>query len=577
MDMFHRHSRGKKRPWRKSKSKYHSGVRLIAFLLCLSMLTGTLPALAQTNADEEKLSAIVNFDSITLHYADSGGQPGEVVQDGALIEKDTELALRYTYSITGEQCESIQAGTSYYLDVSPHLKLPTNLNAELTLTDTTTQEDGTSVETKIKFGTLHADGSRAWVTFLPDTAGTGTVLSEYGGIENAYFYLDCNRAENIPDSETPIDGKGNLYAMKFENIGELHFGYAEKEPVKAKAQISKGGSLTDKTITWTINYTPWQNPGGSDPVTLGTPFELRDTIDTSQHSYVEGSVKIDGQPVTAVTSRDAVPLNAKTYVLVEPSADGAATLLTFGGTKFNAGQATRGEPAAPLKITYQTSINDDLLLPGSTGGTNGKRVTNTADLFAKKDGVFSSLSISSGSTVTIPQPTWVTKTGKTTRDYLDSGEPNGSHTKWTVTFQPSGFSFTEENNLTLHDRLPGGSTLVEASVKVDGAPATVNTGEDGAFTISGIETDNKPVSITYTTRVPEEMYDSGTNLGSNVAWFTFDHGDFSYSTPEAKTPVGSGDGSGTPGTATIVKTNSGYNAANCTIDWTVKINLIRHT
>lgn len=57
-----------------------------------------------------------------------------------------------------------------------------------------------------------------------------------------------------------------------------------------------------------------------------------------------------------------------TYVIVETPADSGNTALTFGVTKCNAGQATQGNPATPLTITYQTSINDDLLLPGDTGG-----------------------------------------------------------------------------------------------------------------------------------------------------------------------------------------------------------------
>ena len=83
---------------------------------------------------------------------------------------------------------------------------------------------------------------------------------------------------------------------------------------------------------------------------------------------------------------------------------------------------------------------------------------------------------------------------------------------------------------------------------------------------------SQPVTITYQTHVPEEMYDSGTSLGSNAAWFTFDDKGASRSTPVTELPVGSGDGSGTPGTATLVKSNSGYDAAHRTIEWTVKIN-----
>ena len=558
MNMFHHHSRGGKRPEQKSKSQHNAGVRLAAFFLCLSMLTGFLPTLAQEAGAGEKLSSIVTFDSITLHYADNG-KPGEAVADSALIKRDAQLVLRYTYKITADQCSRIQAGTNYYLDVSPHLELP-HLESGSPLTIET--EDGKQEQ----FGSIYADGNRAWVTFDEKQDQSGTILSDYDGLENAFFYLNCGRAGDIPADETPIDGSSNLFAMKFENNTQLKFGYAENEPVSAKAKIEKGGSLTDKIITWTINYTPWQNPTEDDDITLDTPFELRDTIDTSLHSFVDGSVTIEGTSVGASASRDDIPADAETYVLVEPSEDGTRTLLTFGGTKLSAGQATEGNPATPLIITYQTSIRDDLLLPGGTGG---KKVTNAADLFAGKGGEFNSLNISSSDTVTVSQPTWVTKTGNTTRN-----PGNGSTTDWTVTFRPNGFDFAAENNLTFHDQLPNGSTLVDGSAKVDGTPVTATAGANNDFTISPITTtaDGQPVTITYQSHVREDMYDNGTSLGSNIAWFTFRYGDQDYTTPQAEKDVGSGDGSGTPGTATLVKANGGYHESDRTIEWTVTIN-----
>lgn len=276
MSIFCHYNRGGKRFQRKSKSENNLGIRLAALLLCLSMLTGFLPALALAANNEGKLSDIVNFDNITLHYAGAGGQPeGTAIQNGALIEKDKKLVLHYTYAITEEQCKQITTGTDYYLDVSPHLSLP-DLKGGSELTIET--DDG-----PVPFGKIYSDGKRAWVTFDAKSDGSGTVLSEYGELNNAFFYLNCNRAGAVPAGESPIEGNSNLYAMKFENVSELRFGYAENEPVSAKAQINKGGKLQDKTIIWTIDYTPWQNPDASDPVTLDTPFELRDTIFTSLH------------------------------------------------------------------------------------------------------------------------------------------------------------------------------------------------------------------------------------------------------------------------------------------------------
>lgn len=559
MGIFYRRNRGGKRLQQKSKSERAPGTRLATLLLCLVMVMSFCPTLARAADAGEKLSGIVTFESITLHYAGSDGKPeGDAISDGVLLKHDNNLALRYTYTITEDQCNQITAGTNYYLEVSPHLVLPIlDSGSPLTVVET----EG---EPGRKFGSIYADGNRAWVIFDANSDGNGTVLSEYGELQGAFFFLNCSRAGQPPDSEPPLEGYSNLYGMKFENNEQITFGYAENEPISARAQISKTGGLQDKTITWSIDYTPWQNPSDGDPVGPDTPFELWDTIDTSLHSYIEGSIEIDGQTVAAYTSRDEVQGSEEMYAIAETPAAGGNTTLTFGGTRFNAGEATQGDPATPLKISYQTAINDELLLPGSRGGES---ITNTADIFAGENGVFNSLNISSSSSVTIPQPNWLTKTGKTTR------EPgNGSVTEWEVTFSPNGFSFEDSNNLTLHDQLPSGSTLVADSVKVEGTEVTAVAGENNTFTISPIITDNRPVTITYQSRVPEEMYDDGTNLGSNIAWFTFQYGGQDYTTPQAKKDVGSGDGSGTPSTATLVKTNTGYDRANRTIGWTVKIN-----
>lgn len=570
MTFYHHKNPGGSRRLKNPGAPKHLKMQLPALLLCLTMLAGALPALttsAEENTGNDLLfSSIAEFQSITLHYADADGRPEEeAIQDNTLIAKDRDLALRYTYEIKEEQCKKIQANTEYYLKVSPHLVLP-HLESGSPLTIET--EDG-----PVEFGKIYADGGRAWVMFHKNSDATdpdnGTIISKYGGISDAFFYLDCNRAADPPAGEPPLDGHGNLYAMKFENGKQLAFGYAENEPVSAAAQIAKNGSLKDKTITWSINYTPWQNPSAQDPVTLDTPFELRDTLDTALHDYVKDSAKIDGTSIPEYSSRDEITGTPEAYVIVESS--GNTTSLIFGGTRLNAGQATAGNPAKPLTITYETSIADTLLLPGGSGDS---KITNAAELFAGKDGAFNSLSILSQDAVPIPRPTWLEKKGTTTR-HTDG---TGSTTDWTVTFYPNGFSFAAFDVLTLHDQLPDGSTLVENSVNVSGANTNVTvTEEEGAnaFAVGPIVADDKdsqPVVITYQTQIPEDMYDSGTSLGNNTVWFTFQQNDTDYETPKITAPVGSGDGTGTPGTSTLVKKNTGYDPATRSIAWTVTIN-----
>lgn len=561
--------------------RYKRKVRMACLCMAASacLLFQPVRAAEKDAAAEKKLSDVATFTSIKLCYLDEhGGIEGDV-EDRALIDSGASLGLRYTYEIPKENVDvkDIEANVPYYLEVSSHLVLPSDLEAELSLTEK--DEDGTSRESK--FGKICANGSKAWIEFYENDNNTDTVLSEIGELTGAYFYLQCRRAGLPPAGESPIEGK-NLYAMKFENGEELHFGYAELEPVTAEAKIEKSGKQQDKTptVTWTINYTPWQNPSAEhSDITMDTPFELVDTIDGAMHSFVKGSVKIDGLPVTDYESRDKIPADAQMYALIEETEGGAT--LTIGGKKLCAGAATAGKPAISMKITYDTVIEKELLLPGGTGEP---KVANMAELFAKKgDGIFHSLGISGQREVSIKSPDWLKKEGTTTR-HTDG---SGSTTDWTITFYPNGFTFKKDNTLTFHDQLPEGSTLVggpeklpegsalaAGSVTIDGVDisAAVTTEGNNKFTIPSIETNGNPVIIKYQTAVPEEMYDSGTSLGENRAWFTFNYQDKAYTTPEAKTPVGSGDGSGKPGTATLVKENDGYHADTRSIGWTVKIN-----
>lgn len=583
---------------------YHSfRIRLLAFFLCFLIVSGQLPVLAAENgetpaemseeepeeelvemlvealetAPEEKLeeapqedseekilSGYVSVTGVVLYYAEDDGQLYPV-QDKDLIGKDDKLALYYTYEINEKQCKAIEASTNYYLDVPVHLVLPA-------LPEGSPLEIEIEGEGKKQFGTIYADGKRAWVEFKGNENG-GTVIGDYGGISGANLYLDCSRSDQVPGGQLPIEGETNLYVMTFESGDKLCFGYAENAPliqeaeIKKEAKMSGDSAMSGRRIIWAITYTPWQNPSGENGVTEETSFELRDPIDASRHSYVKGSVKIDGISAMEYDSRDAVPEDAEAYVLFE---DGS---LILGGSKFKAGTATQGDGAVPIVITYDTEIKEEFLLnPLLPGGDTGQKIqiTNQAELFAAgADNVYNSMNISGKYEMTVPSPVWVAKEGKTTRI-----QGNGSVTDWEVTFDPNGFAFTEDHALTLHDKLPDGSTLVAGTVKAGDKAVDVKGGNQAeeSFTVSPIAADGKPVTVTYQTSVPEEMYDNGISLGSNAAWFTFSYGGNDYTTPQAVKPVGSGDGSGLPGTATLVKRNNGYHASNRTIEWVVEIN-----
>lgn len=534
--------------------------------LCTVMAVWLLFVQAKAEGSENRFSAIADFTDIGLWYVDENGEPSQKIKDGALLGEDEKLALRYDYRIAENEIKTIVAGTPYYLEVSPHLALP-DLPKGSPLT--VKIEDGEPEE----FGKICADGSKAWILFEGDANGTflAAFLEEngVGDLEGTYFYLDCNRAKDLPADASPIEGKDNLYVMKFENNSELQFGYAELERAEAKAKIVKKGGLQDKTITWKIDYTPWQNPDsdGTDKITEDTAFELRDTIDDTMHSYVAGSLKIDGTVVTEYESRKDVPADAEIYAVIEEVDSG--TVLNIGGTKLRAGNAPAGNPAQPMEITYETVLDDELLLPGNAGKPE---VANAAKLFAERDGAFYELGINGSYKMTVEPPVWIKKEGTTKRDLLAG---NGSFTDWTITFNPNGFMFSRGSELTLHDQLPEGSRLVKDSILIDEMKAEekdISMEEGNQFSVSVDKEVNQSVTVTYRTTVPEEMYENGTNLGENTAWFTFRYEENDYETPQATKPVGSGDGSGKPGTALLVKSNGGYQSGSRSIAWTVDIN-----
>ncbi len=142
------------------KSTRKLAMRMAAFLLCLSMVAGLFPGLAQAAEDKYLFDNIAKLESAAL-YDDAGVQ----IQNSALIEQRKRLELRYTYTIDDTRCADILPDVAYYLRISPHLQLPT-IAAEGILLPMKVETDTGAIE-QVPFGVLHADGQRAWVTFLP--------------------------------------------------------------------------------------------------------------------------------------------------------------------------------------------------------------------------------------------------------------------------------------------------------------------------------------------------------------------------------------------------------------------------
>lgn len=523
-----------------SKTPRQWSRRLFSALLCFALLAVVFPALTAQAQEDAALSGAVSIDTAALTYAD-----GSTVPEGAMLRSGEKLKLSYAFTISQEQASALSSDTPYYLQVSSHVALP-NLDGK-PLVCKAANEEGTQAD--VQFATLHSGGGRAWIVFLPGSSGT--VVSELGGVASS-FSLDCSRATSLPGDVGEEEVRQNVYAVNLEGSTAARFGYWENQPVKAEAQLERKGSYDPaaRTIAWTITYTPWQNPDGTEGIGLDTRFELREVLDKAQHTCLPDTLKINGEdPADSTRNPDA-----ETYAFLQ---DG--TTLVIGGKNLNAGTATQGSPAQAITISYQTKVLDSLLLPGGSDLT----VKNDVTLFAANEEDFSATGIHKAAEVTVNQPTWLTQSSETHRDI-----GNGAYTDWAVTIHPNGFTFGTDNNLTLHSQLPAGSALVENSLKVGGQDAAPALGEDGSFTVSPIVTSGETVTITYRTHVDEELYAKGTDLGKNNLQLslTYDGASFAASLAAG---IGSGDSSSP---AILEVSNAGYNAAARSIDWTVKIN-----
>ncbi len=223
-----------------------------------------------------------------------------------------------------------------------------------------------------------------------------------------------------------------------------------------------------------------------------------------------------------------------------------------------------GEEAstATVDISYSTRIEKELLLPsresegGATSPVNkGGTVENSAALFGKNEGddELSDLNIVAEEEYTVPEITYLEKS-------VEKLDADGRILKWTVTVDrgviPAG------TDITLSDTLPESLELINTDASpaeaptLNGNPVTLALNADRTFSLSldedNFNEDGKAV-LSYCTKVKEEYYENGENLGSNIAKLDFQIEGTGYS-PQVSLDLGQ---SGV-GASRLVKTNAGF-------------------
>ncbi|OOM75099.1 Cna protein B-type domain protein [Clostridium puniceum] len=310
------------------------------------------------------------------------------------IEKDSQMFIGYTFKIP--QGQKVEAGQTFIVDLPKEFKTQSDMSQHIIATDGST------------IGTVHfTTDNKVTITF------SGQVNTDDSDIEgNFWFGRALNKAEIGNENPVNITFKTPYFEDKTFNLNFKQEPFKEEEP-----KINKTGeySPNDQTINWKIEATA----GNLDREN----FTIVDGLDVTKHTYISGSLKVDGASVDDSNFVD-------------------------NNLNYNFGVVSRGEKKV---IEFKTKPSDDIL--NSQGSSN--YINNKANL-----------KIDDKSDVTSQ------KTVEVKNDYLYKSGSYNSSTKsidWTIETNKSKIDF---ENPIVKDELPEGLSLKKDSVTLDGASKT---------------------------------------------------------------------------------------------------------
>lgn len=522
--------------------------RLGSLLLCGVLLCSLLP-LSVFAADRGKLEDIAKITQVDLYEGTTPTTGIKVTGENYLIKNASQMLLYYEFDIADSA--TIEAGTSYAVPIPKGLKITGTGNEALELK----YEDGTTSP----FATLNWDTSGASLTFAQEF-----IDSTDHEVTGTHFYFGCA----FDKSAAPkVDGVENRYNIEFTTGTTVTVGLDEDEIREQAAELTKKvaqNSGDPNLLTWTITYTPYQN-------TEKTGFQIRDTLGEGLiPAFLAADGTIDSGKV--IVKRDGAEISDA--AVAYDSDTRTLTISNMGENKTNWDK--------PITITYPAKIDTALSLPKpnrTDADSLGGKLTNQAVLWGMESagGELKSLDIKGTATYTLDKTTYLSKKVEKVGD-------DGRLLRWTVTVDrgviPTGTA------ITLTDTLPDSLALVTADSDpakqptLNGHPQSLTvdaTTKSFSLTLdnSSFNSDGK-ATLVYDTKVKEDFYEKGEDLGKNTAKLDFTIDGVGY-TPTVTVGVGMGAG---VSTAPLTKVNRGFDGGKKegylrsarSSQWTVTIN-----
>lgn len=413
---------------------------------------------------------------------------------GLKLEKDSQMFIGYTFKIPQDQ--KVEAGEKFILDYPKEFTTQRDMSQEIIATD------GSEI------GTVYFTKDNKVTMIFSDQINT-----YYSDIEgNFWFGTALNKAEIGKENSVNITFKTPYLQDKTFNINFRQEPFKEEEP-----KINKSGeySHNDQTINWKIEATT----GNLDR----NNFTILDELDPKQHTYISGSLKIDGIPVEDSNFAD-------------------------NKLNYNFGTVSKNEKKT---IEFKTKPNDYIL--NVQGKSNS--IINKA-----------TLKIDNKSDIS------VSKTVKIENSYISKSGSYNSSTKsidWTIDVNKNKVKFS---NPVVKDEIPEGLILKTDSVTLDGQRKTLKDYSYDASTrvfIYKLPSDNLNHTIKFSTLIDSSIIQDtfiNTHTFNNIVQLDVNDGQhFEFSAPGVS--VGTNKD-------ILSKELKNYDSATKEITWQINVNKI---
>jgi uncharacterized repeat protein (TIGR01451 family)/LPXTG-motif cell wall-anchored protein len=448
--------------------------KVTALVLTLALVMGVV--IVPSYADNEDQTALINADGdveLSIKQVDSNGNVVEIGA-GDSIRFEDPFSISLKFSVPEEDGElKIFPGDYAYFEVSDDLVLqgPTPIPMKSILT----KSDGTIVDIKVAEAKIESKDGKSYLKITFDNYEE-SVAHVFGALSD-FSEVNCEFAADFKYEGLKIDDgdeKNDVIIL------DKKFTFA---PTLPDFEITKSGTIKGDKIEWEVEIKAEKKLSPPEEGSLkGIIFH--DDL-SSVGDYVAGTFQATGDGSAGVFT---------------PAADNKSIKYEF-----------HDDATGTHTLKFETEMPEDVLF-------NGGSVENTAKIYDEDPSLSVDPIDTSTKKVTVPPPTWITKTGSVNKPQnAATYDPTSRTITWEITINEIG---ADLKNVKIIDSIPSGLTYVSSEL------SKKTGGTWGAYVSFPPESDNKtydignidgPAKLKIVASVPDEDFKLGETPYTNTA------------------------------------------------------------